>query len=61
MIFVSIAPNAYRPEKPLHTPRYSFGVKVNHEKPSDTPGKLIPFAYEKCTFYLDKIFMTAIS
>ncbi len=41
MIFVSIAPNAYRPEKPMHTPRYSFGVKLNHEKTSDTPGKFI--------------------
>lgn len=61
VIFVSIAPNAYRPEKPMHTPRYSFGIKVNHEKASDTPGKYIHIMKNKLHSPSDKHFMNAIS
>lgn len=34
------APGDYCPEKAIldNTPKYTFGLKTNHEKPSDTPG-----------------------
>jgi len=41
-----LAPGAYNPEKPEHTPNYSFGLKTPIGKPSDTPGK-IPLNMEK--------------
>lgn len=38
-----VAPNAYNSpvaDKVLHenSPRYTFGAKINYEKPQDTPG-----------------------
>jgi len=35
------APGTYNPEKPEHTPNYSFGLKTPLGKPSDTPGKYL--------------------
>lgn len=41
----SVAPGAYQTEKVVvkQTPSYSFGVKVNHTKVSDTPCKYNSF------------------
>lgn len=38
------APTAYQTEKVNlnHTPAYTFGIKVKHEKYSDTPGTNFP-------------------
>lgn len=37
-----LAPGDYSPEKTKldNTPQYSFGLKTNLEKPSDTPGTI---------------------
>lgn len=35
----TLAPCAYKPEKVAPSPSYSFGVKVNQAKNSETPGK----------------------
>lgn len=33
-----IAPNEYNALLKENTPKYTFGAKLNHEKPSETPG-----------------------
>jgi len=33
-----LAPGAYNPELPVHTPAYPFGLRTPIGKPSDTPG-----------------------
>lgn len=35
------APGAYEPEKVNleHSPAFSFNSRINHDKPSETPGK----------------------
>lgn len=42
-----IAPGEYSPEKTVTaldgSPSYTFGLKVNHQKPSDTPGTNLSF------------------
>lgn len=44
MIYILLAPGAYCPEKAMtvldNAPKYTFGLKTNHGKPSDTPGKI---------------------
>lgn len=40
-----LAPGEYCPEKSIAVldaaPKYTFGFRTNHEKPSDNPGKTI--------------------
>lgn len=53
MIWSNPAPGEYTPEKAdnmkHHSPRYSFGMKSQPQRPVDTPGKIFnPNAYGLC-------------